>query len=117
MKLRTKTRNGSRVRRTYGPAQTPFQRVLASGVLNTAGERRLMAVYQALDPVRMLNQLESLQEALWRHAMFRTRGHSAISDLVARFDLAACGGMSDQATARARTVATGRHAQAQVPPH
>jgi len=30
MKLRTKTRTGSRVRRTYGPAQTPFQRVLAS---------------------------------------------------------------------------------------
>src|SRR5712691_1547299 len=34
MKLRTKTRTGSRVRRTYGRAQTPFQRVLASGVLD-----------------------------------------------------------------------------------
>jgi hypothetical protein len=72
---------------------------LASGVLDAASERRLRAVYQALDPVRLLNQLESLQEALWRHAMFRTRGHSLISDLVARFDLAACGGTSDEATA------------------
>jgi len=99
MKLRTKTRNGSRVRRMYGPAQTPFQRVLASGVLNPASDRRLRAVYRALDPVRLLNQLESLQEALWRHAMFRTRGHSAISDLVARFDVAACGGTSNEATA------------------
>lgn len=98
MKLRTKTRNGSRVRRTYGPAQTPFQRVLASGVLDAASERRLKAVYRALDPVRLLNQLESLQEALWRHAMFRTRGHSTISDLVARFDLNACGGTGDEAT-------------------
>jgi hypothetical protein len=99
MKLRTKTRNGSRVRREYGPAQTPFQRVMTSGILNAASERRLRAVYRALDPVRLLNQLESLQEALWRHAMFRTRGHSAISDPVARFDLAACGGTSDEAAA------------------
>ena len=99
MKLRTKTRTGSRVRRTYGPAQTPFQRVLASGVLDTASERRLKAVYRALDPVKLLHQLESLQEALWRHAMFRTRGHSAISDLVAQFELNACGGSGDEATA------------------
>jgi hypothetical protein len=99
MKLRTKTRNGSRVRRTYGPAQTPFQRVLASGVLDTASERRLKAVYRALDPVKLLHQLESLQEALWRHAVFRTRGHSAISDLVAQFELNACGGSGDEATA------------------
>jgi hypothetical protein len=98
MKLRTKTRTGSRVRRMYGPAQTPFQRVLASGVLDAASERRLRAVYRALDPVRLLHQLESLQEALWRHAMFRTRGHSSISDLVARFDVNACGGTGDEAT-------------------
>src|SRR6516225_9987052 len=99
MKLRTKTRNGSRVRRTYGPAQTPFQRVVASGVLDAANERRLKAVYRALDPVKLLHQLESLQEALWRHAMFRTRGHSVISDLVAQFELNACGESDDEATA------------------
>src|SRR6266567_4236262 len=83
MKLRTKTRTGSRVRRTYGPAQTPFQRVLASGVLDAAGQRRLNAVYRALDPVRLLHQLETLQEALWRHALFRTRGSSPTSELMA----------------------------------
>jgi hypothetical protein len=40
----------------------------------------------------------TLQEALWRHAMFRTRGHSAISDLVAHVNLNACGGTGDEAT-------------------
>ena len=85
MKLRTKTRTGSRVRRTYGPRKRRFQRVLASGVLDAASQRRLKAVYRALDPVRLLHQLETLQEALWRHALFRTRGHSPISDLVAQF--------------------------------
>jgi len=99
MKLRTRTRTGSRVRRVYGPAQTPFQRVLASGVLDAESERRLKAVYRALDPVRLLQQLERLQEALWRHAIFRTRGSSSISDLVAHFDLSACGGGGDEATA------------------
>jgi len=99
MKLRTKTRTGSRVRRMYGPAQTPFQRVLASGVLDATSERRLKAVYRALDPVRLLHQVETLQEALWRHALFRTRGHSPIGDLVARFNLNACGGTGDEATA------------------
>src|ERR1700674_6130615 len=92
MKLRTKTRTGSRVRRTYGPAQTPFQRVLASGVLDVSNQRRLKAVYPALDPVRLLHQLETLQEALWRHALFRTRGNSPTSELMAlRFDLSTCG--------------------------
>jgi len=100
MKLRTKTRTGSRVRRTYGPAQTPFQRVLASGVLDLSNERRLKAIYRALDPVRLLRQLETLQEALWRHAMFRTRGSAPTGGLLAlRFDLGTCGAGTDEATA------------------
>ena len=99
MKLRTKTRNGSRVRRLYGPAQTPFQRVLASGVLDAVSERRMQAVYSALDPVRLLHQLETLQEALWRHALFRTRGKAPTSELLAvHFDINTCGVGSDEAT-------------------
>src|SRR5438128_4898974 len=92
MKLRTKTRTGSRVRRTYGPAQTPFQRVLASGVLDASNQRRLTAVYRALDPVRLLHQLETLQEALWRHALFRSRvGPKDNAPLAMPFDLRATG--------------------------
>jgi hypothetical protein len=100
MKLRTETRTGSRVRRIYGRAQTPFQRVLASGVLDVASQRRLNAVYRGLDPVRLLRQLEELQEELWRHAVFGSRTDSSIGDLVARFELSACGGAAgDEATA------------------
>jgi hypothetical protein len=90
MKLVTKTRTGSRVRRTYGPARTPFQRVLASGVLDVSNQRRLQAVYRALDPVRLLHQLETLQEALWRHALFRSRiGPPSTAPLAVPFDLRA----------------------------
>src|SRR3984893_9707544 len=98
MKLVTKTRTGSRVRRTYGPAQTPFQRVLASGVLDVSNQRRQKAVYRALEPVRLLHQLETLQEAeaLWRHALFRSRiGPPNTAPLAVPFDLGASGLGSD----------------------
>ncbi|MCA1836659.1 MAG: transposase, partial [Actinobacteria bacterium] len=99
MKLVTKTRTGSRVRRTYGPARTPFQRVLASGVLDVATQRRLTAVYRALDPVRLLHQLETLQEALWRHALFRSRiGPPSSAPMAVPFDLRATGLGSDVMT-------------------
>ena len=68
-------------------------------MLDLDAERRLRAVYRALDPVRLLNQLETLQQALWRHAVLGTRTVSPIGDLVARFDLSACGGTADEATA------------------
>ena len=69
MKLQTKERDGRRVRRTYDHAQTPLQRLLASGVLPPAKQRELLCITEALDPLRLLTQLEHLQKALWRHAV------------------------------------------------
>jgi hypothetical protein len=73
--------------------------VLASGVLDAASVRRLNAIYRRLDLVRLLRQVEALQEALWRHAVFGSRTSSPIGDLVARFELSACDGGTDEATA------------------
>ena len=68
MKLRSKQRDGAKVSRQYDVAQTPFQRLLASGLCTTAAATQLQAFAQALDPVRLLRQLQSLQDAVWRHA-------------------------------------------------
>jgi len=68
MKLQTKQREGSKVRRWYDHAQTPLERLLASGVLAAEQRQELERVAQALDPLRLLQQLEQLQKALWRHA-------------------------------------------------
>ncbi len=66
--------------------------MLASGVLDVSNQRRLKAVYRALDPVRLLHQLETLQEALWRHALFRSRvGPPTNAPLAVPFDLRASG--------------------------
>jgi hypothetical protein len=69
MKLQTKQRAGSRVRRTYDQAQTPFARLSASGALSAERQQELARVTQALDPLRLLQQLQQLQKALWRHAI------------------------------------------------
>lgn len=69
MKLQTKERDGSKVRRTYDQAQTPMQRLLASGVLPPNKQHELLHITEALDPLRLLTQLEHLQKALWRHAV------------------------------------------------
>jgi hypothetical protein len=69
MKLASKERDGSKVRRTYDQAQTPMQRLLASGILPEAKQQELLRIAQALDPMRLLTQLEHLQKALWRHAV------------------------------------------------
>jgi hypothetical protein len=60
MKLASKRREGSAVQRTYEPAKTPLRRLLATAMLGPEKEERLAAIAQALDPVRLLRQLEAL---------------------------------------------------------
>ncbi len=74
MKLREKQRDGSRTRRRYDPAQTPYRRLLARELLAPETQRRLATLAQTLDPVRLLQQIETLLEALWRHAVFLVPG-------------------------------------------
>jgi len=69
MKLQTKERQGSKMYRTYDQAQTPMQRLLASGIVSANKQHELLRITQALDPLRLLTQLEQLQKALWRHAI------------------------------------------------
>src|SRR3989440_5900586 len=67
MKLQTKQREGSKVRRTYDQAQTPMQRLVASDAVPPNKQQELRRITEALDPLRLLHQLEHLQKALWRH--------------------------------------------------
>ncbi len=69
MKLKEKWREGSTVRRRYDSAQTPFERLCATDVLTSDVRTRLDAIFIALDPVRLLQQIARLQDALWQHAV------------------------------------------------
>src|SRR6266498_3886108 len=77
LKLKNKHRQGATVRRTYAPAQTPFERLSAASILTNELETRLEAIFTALDPIRLLDQIGRLQDALWQHAVVRTSDTSA----------------------------------------
>ena len=69
MKLREKHRENSRVHRIHDQSKTPFQRLCASGVLFQDMLEKLSSIHRAIDPVRLLRQIETLQDALWRQAV------------------------------------------------
>ena len=70
MKLCGKTRHGARVHKVYETAQTPYQRLLPSGVLSEAKRSELAAIYQGLNPVTLLKQINTNLEQLWQLAQY-----------------------------------------------
>jgi hypothetical protein len=69
MKLQAKQREGKKVRYVYDLAKTPLQRLLLSGVLPAQKQQELLEVAQALDPIGLFQQLEQLQQAIFRCAV------------------------------------------------
>jgi hypothetical protein len=72
MKLIEKQRDGGRVTKRYDRAQTPCQRILASGCLTKQNRDRLQSSYRKLDPVGLLKGLESRQDHFWTFANRQT---------------------------------------------
>jgi len=73
MKLVAKTRNGARVHKVYDTAQTPYQRLINSGVLSEAKKAELAATYNGLNPIQLLKQINGNLEQLWRLAEHSAR--------------------------------------------
>jgi hypothetical protein len=68
-KLVSKTRTGPRVTRRYDGAQTPFHRLLDSGVLSKRMTRELKVRSANIDPVRLKIHLEGAQRTLAARAV------------------------------------------------
>jgi hypothetical protein len=68
MKLVSKTRQGAKVHKIYDRAQTPYQRLLGSGVLTEAKRQELAATYHGLNPVLLLSEINENLEHLWKLA-------------------------------------------------
>jgi hypothetical protein len=64
MKLRSKERDGARVRKKYDKAQTPYQRILASTKVEKRKKERLKAIYQNLNPAQLKREITRLQNQL-----------------------------------------------------
>ncbi len=68
MKLVSKTRHGAKVHKVYDTAQTPYQRLVQSGVLTEAKQAELAATYRGLNPVFLLEHINGNLEKLWKLA-------------------------------------------------
>jgi len=68
MKLQSKTRHGARVHKVYQRAETPYQRLLRAGILSESKQVDMAAIYNGLNPVLLLKQINSSLEHLWRLA-------------------------------------------------
>jgi hypothetical protein len=67
-KLVSKDRHGARVLKRYDAAQTPYRRLVASGVLTSEQSATLTAQYQQLNPLRLRADLQARLDALWKLA-------------------------------------------------
>jgi len=65
LKLQSKTRQGSKTIRKYGPPQTPYERLLRSAHLSDAQKQQLRARFQQLNPLQLKSQLEEQLKTLF----------------------------------------------------
>jgi site-specific recombinase XerD len=69
MKMLSKHREEEKVRRVYDAAKTPLHRLLLSGIVSPERQQHLRELEEALDPLRLLQQLENLQRAAWHRCV------------------------------------------------
>lgn len=65
MKVVGKTRHGAKVHKVFDTARTPYQRLLISGILSEESKQALASIYDALNPVKLLKQIERETKHLW----------------------------------------------------
>ena len=74
VKLVKKTRVGSRLRRVYGPPETPFDRVRACPTADAVKVAALTRLHATLDPFALATRIEQQQNRLYALANHRRRG-------------------------------------------
>jgi hypothetical protein len=63
-KLKSKTREGARIIKKYHSPKTPYERLLDSRYVSDEIKEQLQGQFSALDPMRLLEEIRSAQQAL-----------------------------------------------------
>jgi hypothetical protein len=79
MKLKHKTRHGARVHKVYDTARTPYQRLLASGILAPRQKQSLARLFHSLDPIRLHSQINRALDILWSLAELPERKEASVT--------------------------------------
>ena len=69
MKVVSKERGASRIKKKYDQAKTPSQRVLESEHVTDEAKATLRQQYATLNPVVLLRQMQRLQAVFWKLAV------------------------------------------------
>ena len=69
MHLSEKIVEGDKVRRKWDQAQTPYQRLVATGVLSQEQQARLQALYEQTNLLQLRDEIYVGLDALWDAAM------------------------------------------------
>ncbi len=64
MRLKSKKRIGSHVKKTYDTAKTPYQRIVLSGILKEEQKQKLQNLYNSLNPLDIKREISKLTEKL-----------------------------------------------------
>ena len=67
-KLVSKERQGAKVSKRYDEPRTPYQRLVASGVLSKQAQARLIRQEQVLNPADLQRRIDQLLRQLWQQA-------------------------------------------------
>jgi hypothetical protein len=76
-KLVHKRRVGSKVRKHYDAAQTPYQRLLVTQALTPLARQRLEQQFRALDPIALAREIQQTLDVLWKLADTRPTSRGA----------------------------------------
>jgi len=71
MHLSEKIGEGDKVRRKWDEAQTPYQRLLATGVLSQEQQQRLQTLYEQTNPLQLRQEIYAGLAALWETALIQ----------------------------------------------
>lgn len=69
LKLSSKERDGGNVRRRYEKAATPYSRICESSNIDSKTKKRLKQMFESLDPIVLLADLEMQQSCFWSTAV------------------------------------------------
>lgn len=84
MKLRSKERDGARVRKKYDPAQTPYRRMLAETLIEKKKKEQIKKVYENLNPAELKREITRLQNELLDLVMKRNATRQELTSIAGK---------------------------------
>ena len=66
MKLKEKTRIGSKVLKKYDKPRAPYRRIIDSDAVSEEVKEKLRRTYEELNPLSLKRQMDKLTQELWK---------------------------------------------------